>query len=72
MKGRARAAQEAYDLAIAQGWHAEAFHRQKKLKNLAEYLPKEGDSEPVQPDVILDAMLTMQAHGVPMKVEWLN
>lgn len=72
MKGRARAAQQEYDLAVAQGWWGEAMARQKKLKGLGEYLPKDEDADPVQPEVILDAMLTMQAHGVPMKVEWVN
>lgn len=71
MRGCALAAKAEYELALSQAWHTEAFHRAKKLKALADYLPRE-EAETVQPEVILDAMLTMQAHGVPMKVEWLN
>jgi hypothetical protein len=67
MEGRARAAQHEYEIALTQAWHGEVFARQKKLKRLSEYLPSE-NSNAVQPEAILDAMLTMQAHGVPMTV----
>ena len=71
MKGCAHAANRELELAIATGWHAELFARTKKLKSLSEYLPRDdadGPAPVVQPEVILDAMLTMQAHGVPMQV----
>lgn len=67
MKGRAHAAKHAFENAVAAGYYSELFARQKKLKSLREYLSPE-QSGPVQPEVVLDAMLTMQAHGVPMTI----
>lgn len=72
MKGRARAAQSEYDLAVSQAWHGEAFARAKKLKSLSEYLPKGESSQSIPPEAILDAMMTMKAHGVPMDIRKLN
>ncbi|MEG3152997.1 hypothetical protein U1769_24150 [Sphingomonas sp. ZT3P38] len=67
MKGRAHAAKEQRDLAIWQAWQGERFARTKKLKDLSEYLSG-GSKEPVQPEVVLDAMLTLQAQGAAMTV----
>lgn len=72
MRGRALAAKSEYELALYQAWHGEAFARAKKLESLKHYLPSEGAGEPVQPEVILDAMMTMQAHGVPMNIRKLH
>jgi hypothetical protein len=68
MEGRARAAKQEYELSVSQAWHGEVFARQKKLKKLSEYLPRDEQAEPVSPEVVLDAMLTLQAAGVPMKI----
>jgi hypothetical protein len=68
MTGRARAAKDAYELALSQAWHGEVFARQKKLKNLSDYLPREKDAEPVAPELVLDAMLTLQSAGVPLVI----
>ncbi len=72
MKGRALAAKSEYELALYQAWHGEAFARAKKLESLKRYLPADGEAEPVQAEVILDAMMTMQAHGVPMEIKRLH
>lgn len=72
MEGRAHAAKQDYELAVAQAWHGEVFARQKKLKNLSQYLPREADAAPVSSEVILDAMLTLQAAGVPINIRKLD
>lgn len=72
MKGRALAAKSEYELALYQAWHGEAFARAKKLESLKRYLPSDGEAEPVQAEVILDAMMTMQAHGVPMEIRQVH
>lgn len=69
MEGRARAAKDAFDLAVSQAWHGEVFARQKKLKDLSDYLSSKADEGPVAPEVVLDAMLTLQAAGVPMNIK---
>lgn len=69
MKGRAHAAKRDDEARHLQAWRGENFARSKKLKDFDKYLPKEPDAPAVRPEVILDAMLTMQAHGVPMKIE---
>ncbi|MEG3177053.1 hypothetical protein U1872_12495 [Sphingomonas sp. RB3P16] len=68
MKGRAHAAKAAYENAIAAGYYSELFARQKKLKTLSAYLAPVDDAAPVAPELVLDAMLTLQAQGVPMKI----
>lgn len=73
MKGRARAAKHQAELAISQAWHGEAFARAKKLEPLSRYLPDDGsEPEPVQAEAILDAMMTMRAHGIPMNIRKLH
>lgn len=72
MKGRSLAAKQRAELAISQAWHGEAFARAKKLKGLDHYLLGGDSAEPVQPEAILDAMMTMQAHGVPMQIKKLS
>lgn len=75
MKGCAHAAKRDLELAVTTAWHTELFARAKKLKNLREYLPREDGEEPpppVQPEIILDAMLTMQASGVEMQVRKID
>ncbi|KQM88659.1 hypothetical protein ASE67_02650 [Sphingomonas sp. Leaf23] len=73
MKGRARAAKHEAELMISQAWHCEAFARAKRLEPLGHYLPSDGEeAQPVQAEVILDAMMTMQAHGVPMNINRLH
>jgi len=73
MKGCANAAARDYEKLITVAWHTENFARTKKLKGLGEYLPRDGETKSaVQPDVILDAMLTMQASGVPMQIRKLD
>lgn len=67
MKGRSLAATRDHEARLAQAWHGELFARQKKLKNLRHYLPGR-DAERVQPETVLEAMLTIQAQGVPMTV----
>ncbi|RZM11809.1 MAG: hypothetical protein EOP67_66605 [Sphingomonas sp.] len=67
MKGRAHAAKQAYENAVAAGYYSELFARQKKLKALSEYLDPT-EAAPVQPEVVLDAMMTLQAHGVQMEI----
>lgn len=69
MEGRARAAKDAFELALSQAWHGEVFARQNKLKQLSQYLPREDGADPVQPEVVLDAMMTLQAAGVPMQIK---
>jgi hypothetical protein len=72
MKGCAHAATRDYAMMIEQAWRVANFRGAgAKLKELKHYLPKHEDDQPepaVQPEVILDAMLMMQAHGVPMQV----
>jgi hypothetical protein len=74
MKGCANAATREFETAITTAWHGEAFARTQKLKGLSEYLPRDVKAEKpaVRPEVILDAMLTMQAHGVPMQVRKID
>lgn len=71
MKGCAHAATREFELAITTAHQGEAFARTKKLKSLSEYLPRDENAETqaVQPEVILDAMLTMKAHGVAMEIK---
>jgi hypothetical protein len=68
MKGRAHAAEQRDLENHLQAWRTANYVQASKLKNFAEYLPKPADAPAVQPEVILDAMLTMQAHGVAMNV----
>ncbi len=67
MKGRAHAAKQAYQTAVETGYYSELFARQEKLKALSEYL-EPNDVPAVQPAAVLDAMLTMKAHGIPMTI----
>lgn len=67
MKGRAHAAKQAHENAVAGAWYTEVFARQKKLKSLNEYLAS-GDDKTVQPEVVLDAMMSLKAHGVSMEI----
>jgi hypothetical protein len=72
MKGRAHAATQRFELAVMAAWHTEYFARQTKLKNVREYLARsedDGSAPAVEPDIILDAMLTMQASGVAMEIK---
>jgi hypothetical protein len=71
MKGRAHAAKQADEQCFLTAWYGEMLARQKKLKPASEYLGP-ADNAPVQAEVVLDAMLTMQAHGIPMDVRKLN
>lgn len=68
MEGRAHAAVQEFELAVSQAWHTEVFARQKKLKDLDQYLPKKAEAGPVAPELVLDAMLTLQAAGVPINI----
>lgn len=68
MKACAHAAKREYEAIIIQAWHgANMANAGSKLKNLDQYLPKDEAAPvaaPVKPEVILDAMLTMQTHGM--------
>lgn len=66
MEGHVRAATRAYDLAIAQAWHAEAFARQKRLKPLAKYLSVQPRAQSASE--MLGALREMQARGAPMTI----
>jgi len=70
MKGRARAAKRSYEDLVTQAWHTANFANAKKLKDLRHYLGSDdAEPEPVKPEVILDAMMTMQASGVAMTIQ---
>ena len=71
MKGRAHAAKQVDEQSFLTAWYGEMLARQKKLKPASEYLGPV-DDKPVETEVILDAMLTMQACGVPMEVRKLS
>ena len=55
---------------VEQAWRGANFaNAGSKLKDLSHYLPRPDDTKPsIQPEAVLDAMLTMKAHGVPMKI----
>ena len=72
MKGCAIAAKREYEAIVIQAWHgANMANAGGKLKNLDHYLPKDEEAPPppaVKPEIILDAMLTMRAYGVPIEI----
>jgi hypothetical protein len=70
MEGRAQAARQDYELALAQAWHGEVFAREKRLKKLKEYLPRKTSA--ATGEDILNGMMRMQAAGVPMNIRRLN
>lgn len=66
MKGRAHAAKIAFENTVAVGYYTAAFNGQK-LKSLRHYLAPDEDRD-VSPDIVLDAMMTLQAQGVPIEI----
>jgi hypothetical protein len=70
MEGRAQAAEQDYELALAQAWHGAVFERQKKIKPLKAYLPRK--AQPMTVEQFVDGFLKMQAAGVPMNIRRMN
>lgn len=71
MKARAKAEKKAFDLAITQAWHIEAFARQKQLNKLSSYI---GSSEPRRPQTPEEMLAILQSFpaNTGMKIELIN
>jgi nitrate reductase assembly molybdenum cofactor insertion protein NarJ len=67
MEGRAHAAKQQFDIAVAGAWHAEAFARTKRLKPLSKYLAHD-DSRGQDGAQMLAALREMNARGAPMTI----
>jgi hypothetical protein len=67
MEGAAEMRREAYDLALAQAWHTEAFAREKRLKKLSDYQGKKSGKRSVAADAVA-FFHSLKARGVPVEI----
>ena len=72
MKGRAKAAKSAFDLAIMQAWHGEAFARSKRLEKLSKYLGSKERVRPQTPAEMLEVLRSFQSKGAGMNIRRVN
>lgn len=68
MAGAAKRIQREAELALAQAWFGERFHRTKKLKPLPTYLAEMRPRKSQTPADMLAALRALQAAGAPITI----